>query len=123
MTFLTIKAQENQINDSVSNFLNPEIMPSFIGGDEGLLKFLNKEIRYPKKMRRKGITGTVYVYFIIGKEGQVEEASVKKGVSGGEELNQEALRVINKMPKWNPGSIKGVPVRVQFTLPIKFKLT
>jgi protein TonB len=77
---------------------------------------------YPKSAQKAGISGIVYVYFIIDKNGNVTNAEVKRGVKGGEELNDEALRVIKGMPKWEPGYQNAKPASVQLTLPIKFML-
>jgi TonB family protein len=69
---------------------------------------------------KKGVTGTVYITFIIEKDGTLTNAKVLRGIGSG--CDEEALRVVNMMPKWNPGEQKGKPVAVQFNLPIKFKL-
>ena len=70
--------------------------------------------------RENGIEGTVYIEFVIGKDGSVTGANVKRGIGGG--CNEEALRVVNSMPKWKPGKQQGNPVKVKYTLPVKFKL-
>ncbi|MFN7295032.1 MAG: energy transducer TonB, partial [Bacteroidota bacterium] len=69
-----------------------------------------------------GISGTVYVYFVINKEGKVSNAEVRRGVKGGPGLDKEALRVIQNMPAWSIGKQNGRPASVQFTLPVKFVL-
>jgi len=99
-----------------------ELMPTFPGGEQAMFKYLGDHLKYPKFSKKNGIQGTVYVYFIIDKHGMVRNAEIKRGPKDGEELNAEALRVIQEMPTWTPGSINGKPVNVQFTLPIKFKL-
>ena len=97
-----------------------EQQPVFGNGDVALLQYLADKIKYPVMARENGIDGTVYVEFIIGKDGSVTDAKILRGIGGG--CNEEALRVINGMPKWKPGRQQGNPVKVKFTLPIKFKL-
>lgn len=97
-----------------------EQQPVFGNGDVALLQYLADKIKYPVMARENGIDGTVYAEFIIGKDGSVTDAKILRGIGGG--CNEEALRVINGMPKWKPGRQQGNPVKVKFTLPIKFKL-
>ena len=97
-----------------------EEMPSFSGGESNLVKFLSDNIRYPSRARENGISGTVFVTFIIGKDGKVTDAKVLRGIGGG--CDEEALRVIGAMPTWRPGKQRGEPVSVQFNLPIRFTL-
>lgn len=99
-----------------------ELLPAFPGGEQAMFKYLGDHLKYPKFSKKNGIQGTVYVYFVIDKQGRVRSAEIKRGPKDGEELNVEALRVIQEMPAWTPGSINGKPVNVQFTLPITFKL-
>lgn len=95
-------------------------MPSFIGGQEGLKKYLSDNIKYPINAQKNKIQGTVYVSFIINKIGEVSDIKISKGINI--DLNNEALRVIRNMPNWNPGLSDGKPVKVSFILPIKFSL-
>ncbi len=95
-------------------------MPSFVGGYQGLNQFLALNMKYPDNAFKNKVQGKVFVAFVIEKDGSVVEAEVVR--SADPELDAEALRVINAMPKWNPGINKGKPVRVKYTLPISFKL-
>lgn len=97
-----------------------EIMPSYVGGMESMMRYMQKSIRYPAIARRMGIQGTVYVSFIVDMNGNIIETAVVKGIS--KECDAEALRVISKMPVWNPGKQGGVPVMVRMVLPIRFRL-
>ena len=97
-----------------------EVEPEFPGGVEALYKYLAENIKYPVLAKEKGTQGRVYVTFVVEKDGSVTDAKVLRGVS--EEVDAEALRVINAMPKWKPGMQQGVPVRVQYNIPIVFKL-
>jgi protein TonB len=97
-----------------------EESPSFPGGDESRIKFLQENIKYPQMARESGISGTVYVTFVVERNGSVTDVKVLRGIGGG--CDEEAIRVIQAMPSWNPGKQRGKPVRVQFNMPIKFTL-
>ncbi len=92
----------------------------FPGGLEELVKFLMVNIKYPSVARQHGIEGTVFVSFLIEKDGSLSDISVAKSLSS--ETDAESLRVVGLSPNWKPGRIKGQPVRARFVLPIKFKL-
>lgn len=97
-----------------------EVMPEFPGGMKALLGFLGKNITYPKESQEKGEQGRVVCRFVIAKDGTITDVEVVRGVS--EALDNEAIRVIKAMPKWEPGMDKGKPVAVKYTLPVQFKL-
>ena len=97
-----------------------EQMPKFPGGDAGLMDFLHKSIKYPAEAEKAGKQGRVVVVFVVGKDGAVNNAKVVRSVD--EKLDAEALRVINAMPKWQPGKQNGQDVNVKFTLPVTFRL-
>jgi protein TonB len=97
-----------------------EEMPAFPGGEAALVKYLSDNIRYPARARENGISGSVFVTFIINKEGKVADAKILRGIGGG--CDEEALRVVNAMPSWRPGKQRGEPVIVQYNLPIRFTL-
>ena len=97
-----------------------EVMPKYPGGRDAMYKFLGENIKYPQKAREEGISGTVYVQFVVEKDGRTTGFKILR--SAEESLDNEALRVLKTMPKWEPGTQKGKPVRVQYNLPIKFKL-
>ena len=97
-----------------------EVDPEFPGGEEALYKYLAENIKYPVMAKNNKVEGRVYITFVIEKDGTVSDAKVLRSVN--EELDAEALRVINAMPKWKPGTQRGVPVRVQYNIPIIFKL-
>ena len=103
-----------------SPMVNPENMPEFPGGRHALMTYIASNLKYPPDARKKLMSGTVFVQFFIEKDGSVSHAKVIEGVCPS--INTEALRVINSMPKWKPGIENGKPVRVQFTLPIKFSI-
>jgi protein TonB len=97
-----------------------EDMPSFPGGEEALFKYLAQNIKYPQIAKEAGITGRVFVNFVIDKEGNVTDVKVLRGIGGG--CDEEAVRVVKNMPKWSPGKQRGKPVKVSYNLPIKFSL-
>lgn len=97
-----------------------EESPGFPGGDIARIRYLQENIRYPQMARESGIQGTVYVTFVVEKDGRVTDVRILRGIGGG--CDEEAIRVINAMPRWNPGKQRGKPVRVQFNMPIKFTL-
>ncbi len=101
-------------------FTYVEQMPSFPDGTEAMYKYIYDKIKYPAIARENGISGQVIVQFVVSKEGDISKAKVVRGIGGG--CNEEALRVVNGMPKWKPGKHNGRAVPVTFTLPIKFVL-
>jgi len=115
-----IAVQEEQEVAEAEIFTVVEEAPSFPGGDAARIRFLQENIKYPQIARESSIQGTVYVTFVVEKSGQVTDVRVLRGIGGG--CDEEAVRVIKAMPKWNPGKQRGKPVRVQFNMPIKFTL-
>lgn len=93
--------------------------PSFPGGDNLLMNFINKTRQYPSKAYRKGIQGRVTCSFVVNTDGSISNIQILKGVERS--LNEEALRIIASMPLWNPGKINGqhVPVRVIRCVPFR----
>ena len=97
-----------------------EEMPSFPGGEAKLMEFVAKNVKYPQIARETGIQGRVFVNFVVEPDGSVSNVSVLRGIGGG--CDEEAMRVVKTMPKWKPGKQRGQPVRVQYMLPVNFKL-
>lgn len=97
-----------------------EQMPSFPDGQAALLRYLAQNIEYPTIAKENGVEGMVVVQFVVERDGSIAAAQVVKGIGAG--CDEEALRVVRGMPKWQPGKQRGQPVRVQFNLPIRFKL-
>ncbi len=95
--------------------------PTFPGGDDALNKFLNNNIRYPHLATENGISGTVFVSFVVDSEGKIKDVKTVGAPKGGG-LEEEAVRVVKKMPNWKPGRQNGRSVSVQFNLPIRFTL-
>lgn len=97
-----------------------EQMPEFPGGTEELMKYLGKKTKYPPLAIRMGVEGSVYVQFVVTKEGSIDAVQVVKGLS--KECDEEAMRVIKSMPNWKAGKQNGRAVAVKYVLPIKFKM-
>ena len=97
-----------------------EEMPVFPGGDDSLKAFLARNLNYPLMARQNGIQGTVYVSFIVKKNGLVTDIRILRGIGGG--CDEETLRAIALMPRWKPGKQNGKNADVQFNLPVKFTL-
>ena len=97
-----------------------EEMPSFPGGIDECMRYIARHVKYPAISIENGAQGIVSVRFIIEKDGSISNPKIAQGVD--EYLDKEAMRVIMSMPKWKPGKQRGVAVRTQFTLPVKFRL-
>ena len=118
----TTKVENSSENATVSEehiYQVVEENPEFPGGHKEAIKFLSKNINYPKACQEKGIQGRVIVQFIVTKEGDIKDPVVVRGVDP--QLDEEALRVIKAMPKWKPGKQKGKAVNVRYTQPVLFK--
>ncbi|MEI9921247.1 MAG: energy transducer TonB [Bacteroidota bacterium] len=108
------------IDDKKYTYTAIAVQPEFDGGLPGLSSFISSNLVYPRKARRMGTQGNVFIEFVIDKDGKVINIKMLKGI--GPECDAEALRVISIMPKWNPGLLRGTPVKVRFVLPIKYVL-
>jgi len=94
--------------------------PSFQGGESELMKYLGKNIEYPALAKENNIQGAVVLTFVVNKDGSVSDVTVIKDIGGG--CGKEAVRVVKAMPRWSPGEANGNPVKVRFTLPVRFRL-
>lgn len=110
----------NVIEEDEKPFLSVEQMPEFPGGEAALIKYIQSKIVYPGIARENGIDGTVYLQFVVDKEGKVGNVKVLRGVGGG--LEEEAIRVVKTLPKFTPGKQNGRSVPVYYTVPVKFRL-
>ena len=132
---ININAEIEQ-NEVVEEYVAPEIeeeevveqeifqiveeMPAFPGGEQKLMEYVGKNIKYPQIARESGIQGRVFVGFVVEPDGSVSNVKIMRGIGGG--CDEEAMRVVKSMPKWKPGKQRGKPVRVSYTLPVNFKL-
>lgn len=101
-------------------FEMPEKMPEFPGGENALMYFLQRNLRYPERAAAKRIEGRVIAQFVVDEEGKVGEIKITRSVN--EDLDQEAIRICKMLPDFSPALMHGEPIKVWFTLPITFKL-
>lgn len=101
-------------------FVTVEQQPEYPGGIEALRNFLGKNLNYPRAAASAGVSGRVYVSFVVNTDGSLTNIHVLKGIGFG--CDEEAIRVMQKMPHWKPGKQSGRAVRVKFNLPIAFTL-
>lgn len=113
--------KDEKLNDNSELLYNNVDEPAkFPGGDEKLSEFLRTNIKYPNSAKEDGTQGKVYIQFVVQKDGSLSEINLLKGIQ--KDCDEEAIRVVKLMPKWEPGKLKGEIVRVKFTLPIVFQL-
>jgi TonB family protein len=110
------------LSDTLNREINgPNKMPEFPGGDAAMYKLILDNLHYPTEAKQKGITGKVFVNFIVEKDGTVQQVQVAKSVDSL--LDAEAVRVVSLLANFIPGESLGKPVRVLMTLPIAFELS
>jgi protein TonB len=118
--FNPVDMQEEEEEAEEPVFVVVESMPEFPGGESARLKYLSENLDYPVIAREAGIEGIVYVTFVVEKNGEITSVEILRGIGGG--CDEEALRVVENMPRWVPGKQRNIPVRVQFNMPIRFIL-
>ncbi len=94
--------------------------PAFPGGVNALMTYLARHIQYPGQARSNNLQGTVLLTFVVGKDGAISDINILRDIGGG--CAEETMRVVAAMPRWTPGMVEGQPVKVRFTLPVRFKL-
>jgi periplasmic protein TonB len=97
-----------------------EQQPAPVGGMATFYKYISETLRYPTRAARQGIEGRVFVQFVVERDGSLTDVQVVRGIGGG--CDEEAIRVVQSAPKWEPGRQRGRPVRVRMVLPILFQL-
>ena len=116
-----VATQNTQITEETDvPFVVVEQMPQFPGGEKEMMKFIRNTLRYPTMAQENGISGTVIVNFVVDRDGKITRIKVIRGIGGG--CDEEAIRVLNKMPLWNPGKQGGKAVLVSYTMPVKYVL-
>ncbi|MBP5680191.1 MAG: energy transducer TonB [Bacteroidales bacterium] len=113
-----IQVAECEPSGPDSVYTTPEQMATFPGGDAAMLNFIQQNLRYPEGAEG-AIMGRVYLSFIVEKDGSITHIEVIR--TPVQEFANEAIRVVKAMPKWEPGKMKGMPVREKFILPISFR--
>lgn len=107
--------------DSVEVYVpGDEVFPRFPGGNEALMRYLSNNLRYNSTAIEFGISGRVFISFVVQADGSISEVRILKGLGYG--LDEEAIRVVKSMPRWIPGTQNGRPVAVAYNLPIQFSL-
>ncbi|PJA06324.1 MAG: energy transducer TonB [Flavobacteriales bacterium CG_4_10_14_0_2_um_filter_32_8] len=112
------KQEEEVVEEEV--FTIVESMPEFPGGTTKMMEYLRDNVKYPPAAKANGITGKVFVNFTIGKNGEIRDIKIIRGVH--DLLDKEAIRVVKAMPTWKAGKQRGKAVSVSFNLPINFVL-
>lgn len=106
--------EENKVFDIV------EQQPLFPGGSAALMKYLSENTKYPVVAQENGVQGRVTVQFVVEKDGSISDVHVLRGVDPS--LDKEAVRVVKSMPRWTPGKQNGITVRVNYRVPVLFRL-
>ena len=106
--------------DQVFQMFDVQEPPAFPGGQDSLKQYLARNLQYPRLAAENGIQGMVAVKFIVEKNGAVSNINIVRDIGAG--CGKEALRLVETMPKWAPAKRRGQFVRVEYTLPVKFKL-
>ncbi len=114
-----VKVEEEEEADAPVFFI-VEKMPVFPGGDDELRKYIAQSVKYPAIAQENGIQGRVFISFVVNTRGEVTDVKVARGVDPN--LDKEAIRVVQSMPKWTPGMQRGKAVKVSYTVPINFVL-
>jgi protein TonB len=114
---------EQVVEDPEKVFTIVEQMPEFEGGQQALMSFISKNMVYPSVSKENEIQGTVFLSYIVRANGNLSDIKVLRSVSGGSELDREAIRVLKLTNgKWSPGKQNGKPVHVEMKLPFRFLL-
>ena len=103
-------------------FVIVEEMPMFPGGEEAMFKYFTKNLEYPLEEKNNNISGTVFVSFVVEPDGSISNTELLREIKGAPGLNKETLRAVSEMPKWTPGYQRGLPIRVQYNLPVRWVL-
>lgn len=118
-----LSIQSNSLNKDVekdSVYLFADEMPMFPGGNVEMLKFISANLKYPKPYTESNLSGTVFVQFIVNKEGKIVEPKIIKSLNP--DMDAEVIRVIKMMPNWKPGKYQGKTASVRYNLPVKIGL-
>jgi TonB family protein len=117
---MTITVSPNATSVSAADLFAMQKQPSFPGGDTALVNFIRSNMQYPAPAKKDKIQGKVVLTFTINIDGKISDIIVLKDIGG--ECGKEAARIVSLMPAWIPGSSNGKPVKVRYTLPVKFEL-
>lgn len=118
--FMMALPMNAQSESSTKVYDDVDEMPSFPGGNYGLMTFLAQNMLYPVTAQENGVQGRVIISFVVETDGSITDVKVARSVDPS--LDREAMRVVKAMPKWTPGKKDGEPVRVKYTTPVVFRL-
>lgn len=118
--FMMALPMNAQSESSTKVYDDVDEMPSFSGGNYGLMTFLAQNMVYPVTAQENGVQGRVIISFVVETDGSITDVKVARSVDPS--LDREAMRVVKAMPKWTPGKKDGKPVRVKYTTPVVFRL-
>lgn len=118
--FSPIQLSRPEVPEEEGILPRSEIMPEFPGGTQALYEYFGRVVQYPRTARQTGIQGTVFVGFVVEKDGTISNVHLIRGIGGG--CDEEALNAIRNMPPWEPGRMGIHRVRVRYSLPIVFSL-
>lgn len=121
LTNMAFCQEEKKVSVDDEVFVIVEEQAEFPGGLDSMYAYIVKNLKYPEAAKEKGIEGRVFVSFIIEKDGSISNVKILRGIGGG--CDEAAKEMVEKMPKWKPGTQKGKPIRCQFNLPINFELS
>ncbi|WP_231426772.1 M56 family metallopeptidase [Pedobacter sp. Leaf250] len=107
--------------EKVFDFVSIEKQPEFPGGISKFYEYLSKSIKYPKLAQENNVQGKVFLSFIVEKDGSLSDVAITRGLGSG--LDEEAIRVLNGSPRWNPGVTGGKPVRVKYNINVNFSMS
>jgi TonB family protein len=110
------------VKDKEGVYNKAQVMPQFPGGQHALATYVNNHVEYPQQAIDNNTTGTVMVSFVVDEKGRVKDAHVIGNQMPKDGLDQEAIRVVNNIPDWRPGKVRGKNVKTRLELPINFQL-
>lgn len=116
-----VQVSDNAPSDTAKVYQVVEHVPQFPGGTYALMKYMREHIVYPKESLEAQEMGKTLVAFVVEKDGSISDVKVAR-TSGYKRLDDESVRMVSEMPKWQPGKHKGVPVRVCYIVPVTYKL-
>jgi periplasmic protein TonB len=105
-------------DDAIYSFV--QVYPQFPGGEAAMRSFISSNLVYTRMAREINLQGTVYVSFVVYKDGSISDIQILRGLGAG--LDEEVIRVVSEMPDWIPGNQNGKTVNVRFAMPVQFKL-
>lgn len=114
------KSDNNNEKENETVFKFVDVMPEFPGGEDAMMNYIANHIVVPKEFQKKGKSGRVMANFIVGTDGRISKIKIVNSLGWG--CNKAVTTMLKNMPAWKPGSIKGKPVRVSYSLPVVFKL-